>query len=112
MGNNYCLQNLKTSEVTCPDISNQTSISSVCHEISSSACDEFKSCCEDAWKCCETQLTRQSYSNQIDPGACPQTWDGWQCWNYTQTGTTSTQSCPSFLNTLHLSGEGKVQERK
>ncbi|CAG7733203.1 unnamed protein product, partial [Allacma fusca] len=31
------------------------------------------------------------------PGYCPPTWDGWQCWGETEAGITALNTCPEYI---------------
>lgn len=79
-----------------PDFANQTSVDIICDALDDVTCNEWISCCKGAWDCCQTQLHRKRPDNPDD--YCPQTFDGWDCWDYTPLNQTVTQSCPDFLN--------------
>ena len=78
----------------CPDIEDNIAIDSVCKSLSYFKCTQWKMCCSDAWRCCITQGTRPP----PDGAFCPQTWDGWGCWDHSRNGTTHYSSCPRFLD--------------
>ncbi|KAK3596825.1 hypothetical protein CHS0354_015681 [Potamilus streckersoni] len=85
---------IKKNDASCtvyPKHENQTSMSEVCNTLSSVECTNWSACCRAAWNCCE----RQVFDDPED--FCPQTWDGWNCWNYTAPGKTVTDTCPSYI---------------
>ncbi|XP_033762006.1 calcitonin gene-related peptide type 1 receptor-like [Pecten maximus] len=104
------LRNKKGDIRSLPDITNTTSMNEVCHTIKGEQydCEDWKKCCSSAWKCCEKQL-----ENPTNPGhaQCPQTWDGWACWDFTDKGTTTNQVCPSFLKYIILEMNPKVTKQ-
>lgn len=78
-----------------PTPENQTTMDFVCATLGDEDCTRWTSCCESARKCCDLQITRKK-----PPGSfkyCPQTFDGWSCWNFTPVNETSITSCPTFL---------------
>ncbi|KAL4222339.1 hypothetical protein ACF0H5_018377 [Mactra antiquata] len=78
-----------------PDFNNSTTVNTICRELDDVTCSRWITCCEDAWACCKQQLLQ---SKPVDGEIyCPQTFDGWDCWNFTEANTTVTQVCPSFL---------------
>ncbi|XP_021375252.1 calcitonin gene-related peptide type 1 receptor-like [Mizuhopecten yessoensis] len=83
---------------------------SVCNTISGEQydCADWSQCCTNAWKCCETQLKKPTKPRH---GLCPQTWDGWACWDFTEEGTTANQVCPSFLKYIILEMNPKVTKQ-
>jgi len=89
-----CINN---SRVLHPTIDDEYSMDVTCQELGSALkCEQWRSCCKDAWKCCEEQ---KNNSKPLDGyNYCPQTWDGWTCWNFTRSNVKASQSCPSFLN--------------
>ncbi|KAJ8314052.1 hypothetical protein KUTeg_008613 [Tegillarca granosa] len=91
---NDCINN---SRVLQPTIDDEDSMDIMCQGFGSeSKCNKWKCCCRDAWKCCKEQKNNSMPLNGHN--YCPQTWDGWTCWNYTKSSNKASQSCPSFLN--------------
>ncbi|KAK3103992.1 hypothetical protein FSP39_023488 [Pinctada imbricata] len=87
------LCNLQTGCVL-PDILVDASINKVCESLSELKCTQWKMCCTDAWNCCQTQKKRK----RPEELACPQTWDGWGCWDYAKPGSLNHNTCPKFLD--------------
>lgn len=85
------------SRVLHPTFDDEYSMDVTCQgQGSDSKCKKWKSCCRDAWKCCQKQ---KKTTEPLDGhNYCPQTWDGWTCWNFTKSNVKTSQSCPSFLN--------------
>ena len=93
-----CLKENNNNRCHCPSIDNNTSIDYVARTIhSSKVVEQWKWCCEDAEKCCQQQLLNV-YDRTENNSECPQTWDGWMCWNATDRSNTVTRPCPRFLN--------------
>ncbi|XP_042901863.1 calcitonin gene-related peptide type 1 receptor isoform X2 [Parasteatoda tepidariorum] len=55
--------------------------------------EKWVECCRAAKDCC---IKMQNYHSD-DAAACPQTWDGWQCWTYTSPGMIAEQPCPDHI---------------
>lgn len=97
------LFNRQTHEYVFPDIRNQTSMDAICSTMTGEqyGCDDWSQCCQNAWKCCEKQLQTEDL-NKTRHAHCPQTWDGWACWDYSDAGSTVSQVCPAFLKYIFL----------
>ncbi|XP_053373032.1 calcitonin gene-related peptide type 1 receptor-like [Mercenaria mercenaria] len=79
-----------------PAFDNQTSINIVCDTLDDVTCNGWVTCCRGAWDCCQKQINRKLPTD--DGQYCPQTFDGWDCWDGTPSNQTVTQSCPTFLS--------------
>lgn len=85
-----CLKERSDNSCHCPSIDNHTSIDYVARTIHSpKLVEQWKLCCEDAEMCCQQQLSNV-YDRTENNSECPQTWDGWMCWNATDKGSTVT----------------------
>ena len=80
-----------------PSTDNQTAIAAVCATLDDVDCTRWTSCCKSARECCDLQTTRQAPSDGLQ--YCPQTFDGWSCWNFTRANHTALGECPDFLAT-------------
>lgn len=79
-----------------PSIDNPMTLDLVCTTIKGGGiCDAWIQCCQNAWTCCQKQ--RSSSVSDMNRTFCPQTFDGWDCWNYTEPNKTVEQPCPEFL---------------
>jgi hypothetical protein len=78
-----------------PDFENRASVDIICDTLDDVTCNEWLSCCKGAWDCCQTQMHRKRPDNEEN--YCPQTFDGWDCWDFTLLNQTVTQACPEFL---------------
>ncbi|KAK4309712.1 hypothetical protein Pmani_018642 [Petrolisthes manimaculis] len=52
---------------------------------------KWERCCQASYSCCREMLNKP-----WPQGHCPNTWDGWQCWNATPPSTQARMPCPSY----------------
>ena len=87
-------------EILFPDIRNETNVEIICRTLKDSQCESWIQCCRTANDCCERQLK----SSNSNTDSCPQTWDGFSCWDETTHGMTSSKTCPSFMKYASRAG--------
>lgn len=84
-----------------PDINDADRVSEICSYLDKTNCERWKACCTSAISCCE----KQSHLDvSEDVSQCPATWDGFMCVDAAKTGTTSTLTCPDFIEYGFSSG--------
>ena len=81
-----------------PSSGNRKAIDIVCSTLDDVECTRWTSCCESAQSCCELQTKRRVPTDGRK--YCPQTFDGWSCWDFTLANKTVTGDCPAFLDSV------------
>lgn len=84
------------------DIYSELSRTEICATLTAEECQRWESCCREAEKCCRRQRDRivELQEQPITHGGkplCPQTWDGFGCWDYTLPGRMALGSCPEYI---------------
>lgn len=85
------------------DVSNETSVNHICFSLSKMDCNRWRECCYAASRCCERQLSTPK-RNDSESKFCPRTWDGFGCFDDTQSDTRTFVDCPNYVEHASLSG--------
>lgn len=93
--------------VIFPDVNNSTLVHKICTFISSENCKRWTDCCHSAIKCCKRQLSQLPYSSNDTADYCPRTWDGYECFDDTPSGSDVTVTCPSYVENVKEGGKYK-----
>lgn len=91
------------------DIYSDPSRTEICATLSAEECQRWDSCCREAERCCSQQRHRavgleEPPTTYGGKPLCPQTWDGYGCWDYTLPGKVASGSCPEYIKYAFPSG--------
>nr|KAG5707624.1 hypothetical protein BaRGS_031006 [Batillaria attramentaria] len=107
--------------VLTPHVDDPAVVEAVCAEVEEAGedCSRWTQCCRAAEACCERQLASETPSgtrtHDTDGGSsgagaggyCPRTWDGYSCWDDTESGSNARKMCPSYIE--HSSQDGEYR---